>query len=451
MAEKLWGGRFKKQMDADFERFSKSIHYDYQLAEYDLLHTKIHTIALRNSGIFTDQEADKVLKTLDVLLLDIEKDGFKQYMDCEDVHTAIQNRLEEKIGTLVLKLHTLRSRNDQVVFDEKLFCKKKAFYIATLLTGILENLQVLANKYSKQAFPGYTHLQRAQVVRFTDYLQAYYKMFNRDRERLVNFAQKLYTYIGSGALAGTCLKCSDYSQAIKEVLAGTDIEHIGVVDNPLDNVSSRDFIVEFLSILSIAQMHLCRIAEDFILYSTQEFNYFDLPEEFCTGSSLMPHKKNPDFLELVRGHTGIVNGNLISLLTSLKAMPLTYNRDLQLDKPPLFSSIGIIEDELTIMGKFILGIKLNEVVINKALDDQRFYATELAEFLVFKGVAFKDAHNIVGRLIRYAEDEKIKIKDISDEKLKTFHHELNRENVRKIMCSEYAVKTKKSILRNKGQ
>ena len=257
------------------------------------------------------------------------------------------------MGDLAEKLHTLRSRNDQIVFDEKWYCYKEGIYILSELNVLLLSLNHFGARYSDAFIPGYTHTQRAQVVSFVNYTGAFFCMFERDFERTDNFLKRSAIYIGSGALAGSAIPKSAYSGAIKKFIAKTNpgFKHSRseTVKNSLDNVSSRDFIVEFLSILSMIQMHLSRMAEDFILYSTKEYGFFDLPEEFCTGSSLMPHKKNPDFLELVRGYTGRVYGNLMSVLTTMKGLPLTYNRDMQLDKEPLFSSTEIVKEELKIM------------------------------------------------------------------------------------------------------
>lgn len=443
MAKKLWGGRFKKRVDREFEELSKSVHYDYKLAEYDIYHSKIHTLALRNRGILTKAESNKIISGLEDILQEIKRSEFNPDLSCEDVHTEIQNRLEKKIGKPALKLHTLRSRNDQIVFDEKWYCLEEGANIKNLLLDVLESLKFLAKRYEKQYFVGYTHTQRAQVILFSSYISAFYDMFSRDIQRLKKFLDSLVIYIGAGALGGSSLRKEDYDKAIKGVLRGK-CKVVPVV-NPLDNVSDRDFIIEFLCILSILQMHLSRLAEDFILYSTREFNFFDLPEELCSGSSLMPHKKNPDFLELVRGYTGVIYGNLISLLTTMKGLPLAYNRDMQIDKEPLFSSIKIVKDELKIMAKFIKKIRLNATAIGKILEDESLYATELAEYLVYKNVPFQEAHTIVGRLIRYAEDKNIKIKEMPDKLLKNFHNALDRKVVGKIMNPKYAILSKKTF------
>ncbi|MFH2137053.1 MAG: argininosuccinate lyase [Candidatus Omnitrophota bacterium] len=451
MAKKLWGGRFKKPIDKDFEEFSKSIQYDYKLAEYDIYHSKIHTLTLQKSGILTLEEAKKILQALNSISEAVKKGAFKPDNTSEDIHTAIQNLLEKKVGNLALKLHTLRSRNDQIVFDMKWYCKSESVKLMKMLFDILESFAEAATQYKEQAFLGYTHTQRAQVIRYYDYLMAFHNVFNRDLNRVSQFYDNTVAYIGAGALAGSSLSKEAYDQAITQFLDKEKVltKVVKQVENSLDNVSSRDFIIEFLSILAIIQTHLSRFSEDMILYSTQEFNYVDLPEEFCTGSSLMPHKKNPDFLELVRGYTGQVNGSLVAVLTTMKGLPLSYNRDMQLDKEPLFSSVDIIKNELKIMAKFIKGIKLNKKVIAQALEDECLYATELAEFLVYEKVAFKDAHDIVGRLIRYSQDKNIKIKEMPDKLLRTFHRALNQKDIKKIMTPEHAIKSKKSINRKK--
>ncbi|UCC95356.1 MAG: argininosuccinate lyase [Candidatus Omnitrophota bacterium] len=451
MGKKLWGGRFKRKINKDFDRFQRSIQYDCKLAEYDIYHSIIHVAALREVGLLSAPEARKLTSTLNDIFDEVKEGRFKPNPNSEDIHTDIQNRVAKKVGKLALKLQALRSRNDQVVFDEKWYCYKEGIYILSLLNVLLSSLNHFGNRYRTFYVPGYTHTQRAQVISFLNYTGAFFCMFERDFERIDSFLKKSTIYIGSGALAGTAISKSAYSEAIRAFLEKTKSRlrqsKPDTVVNSLDNVSSRDFVVEFLSLLSILQMHLSRMAEDFILYSTKEFGFFGLPEEFCTGSSLMPHKKNPDFLELVRGYTGVVYGNLISVLTTMKGLPLTYNRDMQLDKEPLFSSTKIIKDELKIMTEFISGIKLNSEAIHKVLEDESLYATELAEFLVFKGVPFSEAHTIVGRLIRYSEDKKITIEKMSDKLLKTFHKKLSKTDLKKIMNPKHAVLSKKSTSR----
>ncbi|HLD41090.1 MAG TPA: argininosuccinate lyase [Candidatus Omnitrophota bacterium] len=430
MAKKLWGGRFKKETDKDFFEFQKSIQYDYKLALYDLRHSLIHISALKKSGILTNEEWQKLNSALSLIEKEIKENKFKPNLQSEDIHTEIQNRVEKKVGKLAQKLHTLRSRNDQIAFDEKNYCGIEACNIADYLSEVIAGLEYLSARYKNSQIPGYTHTRRAQKVAFADYLGAFEAMCARDKERLTAFSKKLIAYVGSGAFKGTSLS-REYAAAIKEYLKSDSSRYIALVKNAPDNVSDRDFILEFLGILSILQMHLSRFAEDMILFSTQEFNFVDLPEEFCAGSSLMPHKKNPDFLELVRGYTGMIYGNLMALLTIMKGLPLTYNRDMQLDKEPLFSSVDIIKDELKILARFIKGIKLNEKVIGKALEDESLYAVDLAEYLVKeKKVPFAQAHEIIGKMIRYAEDNKCKIKDMEDGLLNKFSTHLNQKIIK---------------------
>ena len=449
MSKRLWGGRFKKVIDKDFFEFQKSIHYDYKLVEYDLYHSIIHVIALKEAGILTTTEAKCITGALNEIAKDVREGIFKPNPSSEDIHTDIQNRVEKKIGALAQKLHTLRSRNDQVVFDEKWYCYKEGIYILSELNVLLAALNHFGIRYKDVFIPGYTHTQRAQVVSFVSYTGAFFCMFERDFERIDAFIKRSSIYIGSGALAGSAIPRSAYSEAIKKFLAKTEheIKHSRsqTVKNSLDNVASRDFVIEFLSLLSMLQMHLSRMAEDFILFSTKEFGFFDLPEEFCTGSSLLPHKKNPDFLELVRGNTGKVYGNLFSVLTTMKGLPLTYNRDMQVDKEPLFASTEIVKEELKIMPRLINEIILMREKIDSTLEDEELYATELVEFLVLGGVPFSEAHILVGRLMRYAQDERIKIKDMSDKALKRFHEKLTQSAIKRIMNPKYAVASKKSL------
>ena len=432
MSKKLWGGRFKKKTDQEFFEFQKSIQYDFKLAAYDILHSLVHINALKNAGLLTAAEKNKLHSALVGIAAEIKNGKFKPDPRAEDIHTQIQNRVQAKLGDLALKLHTLRSRNDQVVFDEKHYCGVEAQKLACLLGAVISELESLGHNYKDVYIAGYTHTQRAQKIKFCDYLGGLIHMFASDKKKLGAYADGLVAYVGSGAFKGTSL-AKDYQSAITAEINKLTPVTIKVADSPVANVSDRDFIVEFLSIISIIQMHLSRLAEDFILYSTKEFNYLDLPEEFCTGSSLMPHKKNPDFLELVRGYTGRIYGNLISVLTTMKGLPLTYNRDMQLDKEPLFSSVEILGDELRILAKFIAGIKLNRAAIDRVLEDESLYAVDLAEYLVReKKVAFSDAHDIVGKLIRYSEDNDCSIKDISITALKKLSTHLDKKAIRRI-------------------
>ena len=382
--DKLWGGRFKGNPDKDFFEFQKSISYDYRLAEYDVYHSIIHVNVLREAKILSYRDARKLLTALNNILKEIKQGKFSPDLNSEDIHTDIQNRVSAMSGPIADKLHSLRSRNDQIVFDEKLFCFSESAEIAKLVNSLCLTFIRESKKHEGYYFIGYTHTQRAQVIYFSDYLLTWGEFFLRDWRRLRDFGKNLEIFIGAGALTGTSLTGENYQKA--EAKLHLTKGKLKSLRSALYNVSDRDFIVELLTILSILQMHLCRLSEDLILYSTKEFDFIYLPEAFCTGSSLMPQKKNPDFLELVRGSTGKVYGNLMSVLTMLKGLPLSYNRDMQLDKEPLFSSIDTIKNGLKVMVKFIGGIKLKRHNINKVLEDETLYATELAEFLVFKEI-----------------------------------------------------------------
>jgi len=449
MPDKLWGGRFKKQLDNEFYLFQKSIQYDYKLAMYDIYHSMIHISALVYTKILKAEEAYKLEMELLAMLKEIKEGRFKYDPLSEDIHTEIQNRLEKKHKALALKLHSFRSRNDQVVFDEKYYCIHQGLEIERLLAKVFISFFGLAAEYKDNFFVGYTHTRRAQVIKFSNYILSFVRMLERDLKRIRQYCKNTEICLGAGALAGSFIKKEDYDKAIREFIKKYSRDFpfkISLTKNSLDNVSSRDFILEFLSILAILQSNLSRMAEDFILYSTKEFNYLDLPEEFCTGSSHMPHKKNPDFLELVRGYTGRICANLFAVLTTIKGLPLTYNRDLQLDKEPLFSSVETVKSELALLARFLPGVKINTQAVEIALEDESLYATELAEHLVGKGLPFKTAHEVIGKLIRYAEDKKIKLSDIVDEILDQFSPHLKKKEIKKIFDPAFAVQSKRSVV-----
>ena len=463
MTKKLWGGRFEKEVDKDFFGFQKSLSYDYRLAQHDIFHSFIHTKALHKSKLLNDDEYNKLHEALRSISKEIRENGPKFIFECEeateseDIHTFIQNRVGSKLGEkfedIALKLHTLRSRNDQIVFDEKCYCVIEAMYAMIQLLKLQVSLLVLIENNKNQYFVGYTHTQRAQAVAFKNYLMTFHDMFERDIEKLKRF-EDMPIYIGAGALTGSSLTKKAYEEAIAEVIKEDRLMEkplaIKLVENGMDNVSDRDFIIEFLSIFSIIQMHLSRFAEDIILYSTKEFNIIELPEEFCTGSSLMPHKKNPDLLELIRGYTGTIYGNLFSVLTTMKGLPLTYNRDMQLDKEPLFSTVEKIKDELKLLTKFVEKIKVRKGAIKDILKkDKTLYATELAEWLVVEhGEAFKRSHDIAGKVVMMLEKNHGNIEELSGKKLKMLHSKLNKKVLKKIMSAEYAISSKKTFTTN---
>ncbi|MEA3305768.1 MAG: argininosuccinate lyase, partial [Candidatus Omnitrophota bacterium] len=378
MAKKLWGGRFKKKTDPLVEKFTRSIHYDWELAEYDVLGSIVHAEILKKCGYLSLPEASKLQAALMQVGADISTKKFKVDKECEDIHTQIQNILYEKTGDLALKLHTARSRNDQVVFGAKLYC---ATHIKKLCGKFIDRLIVsiekLVRKNKTIIIPGFTHLQHAQPVYLKDYLKMYTEMLARDKHRLGYISDNMKITLGAGALAGAPINAAKYEKAVKEYSRevreyikkfGSKI-NIQPTANSLDTVSDRDFVIEVISALSIVATHLSRLAEDLIIWSTKEFDFIEVDEAFCTGSSLMPQKKNPDALELVRGYAGRVYGNLVSVLTMMKGLPMTYNRDMQLDKEPLFDSFKIISLELSVLSGLIGSLKFNKKKIEEQLKD----------------------------------------------------------------------------------
>lgn len=447
MAKKLWGGRFSKKTDPDVEKFTKSIDVDYKLARHDVLGSLVHTKILAKAGLISQKEAKALNKGLLTIWKEIKSNKFIFDKNAEDIHTDIQNKLEKKVGAAALKLHTARSRNDQVVFDTKRYCVFEGADIVKLIKKFMEEIDNFAKKNSNIILPGYTHMQHAQPVALKNYIFAYKYMLGRDSERLNSALKRMNYPLGSGALAGTPIAAEIYNKAAKEISDEMGHPFFGTVENSIDNVSDRDFVLEILSILAILGMHLSRFAEDLIIWSTKEFGFIEIDDAFCTGSSLMAQKKNPDTLELIRGYTGKLYGNLISVLVTMKGLPLTYNRDMQLDKEPLFDSAEIIKKELTILAKLIKSIKINKDNIDKQLKDESLYATDLVYYLVDKKIPFKNAHTIIGKLVKYSIDNDIKIKNMPESLLNKFSNKLVKKEIVKLFDPLVSVKSKKSIKR----
>ena len=455
MSKKLWGGRFEKPTDPLVEKFTQSIQYDKKLAEYDVIGSLFHVDILEKGGYLSKEEKTQLSKGLLDIWTDIRNGSFVANDKSEDVHTNIQNILQDKIGDVALKLHMARSRNDQVVFATKMYC---ALAIGDLtkdianLTSSVESL-IQANEI---IIPGFTHMQHAQPVYLKDYLGAYIDMLKRDGERLGYIYEHMKITMGSGALAGTPISASQYSINLDEVLKQTDALkgfkeafHIKATCNSIDSVSDRDFVIEIISALAIIATHLSRLSEDLIIWSTKEFDFIEIDEAFCTGSSLMPQKKNPDVLELIRGYAGRLYGNLVSVLTMMKGLPLTYNRDMQLDKEPLFNSFEIISSELKVLSGVIKTLKFNKEIIDEHLKDEALYATDIVYYLVNKGEPFKKAHTIVGELIKYSIDNDILIKKMQEDVLKEkFSDKFVKSEIVKLFDPKVSVESKKSIKRD---
>ena len=434
---KLWGGRFKgNEMDPLVLEFTSSINVDKVLAQYDCAGTKAQVEMLEKCGYLLRDEKQLIISALDDFMLDYEKDliDLKKY---EDIHSAVQDYVENKAPEAAKKMHTGRSRNEQVVNDVRLYCKDSIQKMVGLIKGLQIELVALAKKNLDIIIPGYTHLNRAQPILFSHLVMSYVEMLERDNGRLSDAKKRCdISVMGSGALAGSALKLNRKFIADKLGFAV-------VSSNSIDAVSDRDFMVEFISALSIAAVHLSRISEDFILYSTSEFGFLDIGEAYCTGSSLMPQKKNPDVLELVRGKTPQIIGALNSILILLKGLPHSYNRDLQEDKRYLFESVELAGSLFSVMTGLVSTVKLNAEKSGDALDDEFIYATDLAEYLVTKGISFKDAHTIVGGVIKSCIEKGINISDLSITEMKSFSEEF-REDIYGYLNCEMSVKMKKT-------
>lgn len=435
---KPWAGRFKEKTERLIEGFTASIPFDRRLYRYDIEGSIAHAEMLAKQGIIKKGEARGIVSALKEIERNIEKGDFPFRIELEDIHMNIEARLIEKIGDIGRKLHTGRSRNDQVALDLRLYLREEIIEIDSLINVLQSTLLKKAEENIDTIMPGYTHLQRAQPVLFSHHLLAYYDMLERDRERYRDSLERLnVSPLGAGALAGTSLP-------IDRRYVARLLRFPRLSPNSIDAVSDRDFILEFLSTSAVLAMHLSRLSEDLILWSSQEFNFLELPDSYTTGSSIMPQKKNPDVPELVRGKTGRIYGNLFSLLTVMKALPLSYNRDMQEDKEPLFDTVDTVKDCLRVMAGFLKEIKINKEVMLKATRKGFLTATDLADYLVRKGLPFRKAYHIVGRIVRYAINKGKEMEELSLKDLKRFSR-LIREDVYKYISPEGSVRLKSSI------
>lgn len=393
---KTWGGRFNEKTNPMVEGFTSSLGFDRRLYSFDIQGSIAHAKMLGRVGLVSREESVAIIEGLEQIEEEIRQGGFAFDDALEDIHMNIEARLIQKIGPLGGKLQTARSRNDQVALDLRLYVRYEIKETLKQLRSMQEAILQVAARHVETLMPGYTHLQRAQPVSFAHHLLAYYEMVKRDKERFKECLKRVQVMpLGSGALSGTTLP-------IDRAFVAKELGFDALSANSLDAVSDRDFIVEFLSASSILMMHLSRLSEEIILWSSSEFRFIELPDSLCTGSSLMPQKKNPDPMELVRGKTGRVYGDLISLLVTLKGIPLSYNRDLQEDKEPLFDTVDTLKGALSVTILYIKGMRIIEQNMLNALGSGFLEATDLAEYLVRKGIPFRDAHHIVGRVVSEA-------------------------------------------------
>ena len=438
MAKKPWGGRFNQETEKSVEAFTESISFDRRLYKYDIWGSMAHAKMLGKCGIILKKEANQIVKGLKEIGKEIENGKFPFKTELEDIHMNIEKRLAHKIGDAAGKLHTARSRNDQVALDIRLYLRDEILEIIQDLEKLKNTLVNMAEKNIDAIMPGYTHLQRAQPVLFSHYVLAYFEMFERDEERFEDAFQRVNVMpLGSGALSGTTLP-------IDRKYVAKLLGFPAVTRNSMDSVSDRDFIIEFLSAVSIAMMHLSRLSEDLILWSSSEFDYVILPDSFCTGSSLMPQKKNPDILELIRGKTGRVYGNLVALLTVMKSLPLTYNRDMQEDKEPLFDSVDTLKPSLKIISELLKKMKINKEKMKEAAEKDFITATDIADYLVKKGLPFRKAHEVVGKMVNHCLKNGLLFKNLKTKELKDFSP-LFEADVKKYLSIENSVMKKKVI------
>ncbi|MFY0759825.1 argininosuccinate lyase [Metabacillus dongyingensis] len=408
---KLWGGRFRKEENKLMEDFNSSLKVDKRLYSEDIKGSIAHVNMLVQCDLLTKKEGEDLVKSLLSILEDIENGTLPIEGNFEDIHSFVEVNLTERIGETAKKLHTARSRNDQVATDIRLYAKNKALEVIKSIEDLQNSLEKKA-KENNVIMPGYTHLQRAQVITFQHHLMAYYNMLNRDRKRVLKAIEIMNeSPLGCGALAGT-------THHINREITAKELGFSKPVDNFLDGVSDRDYLLELMADFSIIMMHLSRLSEELILWSSQEFKFITIDDAYSTGSSIMPQKKNPDAAELIRGKTGRVYGSLTSLLTTMKGLPLAYNKDMQEDKEPFFDSLDTVLACLKIMSKMISTMKVNRENMKKAVKDGFLNATEVADYLVSKGVAFRDAHSIVGSIVIYCEDNHKTIEELTVDEFK---------------------------------
>ncbi|HSC43871.1 MAG TPA: argininosuccinate lyase [Candidatus Binatia bacterium] len=411
---KLWGGRFAVNTADSVESFTASIAIDARLYRHDIMGSIAHAKMLAKQRIISSSDAGKIVRGLQAIQREIDTGKFAFSAADEDIHMNIERRLSERIGSAGGKLHTARSRNDQVALDMRLFLRDEVKLILDALAALRQELAKAAQKHLDVIMPGYTHLQRAQPVLFAHHLLAYVEMFERDSGRFADGLERINVLpLGSGALAGTTFPID--RNYVAKLLGFRRISK-----NSIDAVSDRDFLLEFLAAASILFVHLSRIADELVLWSSQEFGFIELPDGYCTGSSMMPQKKNPDVPELIRGKTGRVFGHLQALLTIMKGLPLAYNRDLQEDKLPLFDTVDTVKASIKMMSEIVAGMKVQRERMQRAVEDGFMNATDVADYLAQRGVPFRVAHRIAGRIVQFCLAKNKRIDDLSLDEFKRF-------------------------------
>jgi len=443
----LWGGRFREETDRLVKEFTSSIEVDRRLYRFDIMGSIAHVKMLSKCGIIEEEESQRIIGALEDIKEDIEK-GKLDLEGKEDIHLAIEEELIKRTGEVGKKIHTGRSRNDQIALDERLYLREEIDRVTTLIKDLQGVLLELAERNLEVILPGYTHLQYAQPILLSQFFLAYFWMLERDRQRLRDCYKRVNVMpLGTGALAGTSLPIDrDYVANL--------LNFPQVTENSLDTVSDRDYVIECLSCLSILMMHLSRLSEDLILWTCPSFSFVEIPDAFCTGSSIMPQKKNPDVAELIRGKAGGVYGSLISVLTTMKALPLSYNRDMQEDKLPLFQALDTTKESLSIYARMLANIRINAKRMREEAGKGFFAATDLTDYLVEKGAAFREAHKIVGEMVKYCEQKNKSFQSLTLKEYKSFsplftEDVLERVSLQRCVMSKNSAggTGKKSVLR----
>ena len=438
MAEKPWGGRFSEKTDRGVEIFTSSIDVDKRLYAYDIEGSIAHCSMLAKQSIITEEDASLIIQGLGEIKREIERGKFRFDEGLEDIHMHIESRLLQVAGKVAQKLHTARSRNDQVVLDVRMYLRDETAKIIKNLVNLKKGILLFARDNIDTILPGYTHLQRAQPVLLAHHMMAYYEMFLRDANRFRDCLKRINIMpLGSGALAGTTFQIDRNYTA--KLLGFKEVSK-----NSIDSVSDRDFIIEFLSAASICMMHFSRLSEELILWSTSEFGFIELPDSFATGSSIMPQKKNPDVPELIRGKTGRVFGNLMAILSIMKSLPLAYNRDMQEDKEPLFDTVDILKACIDICSSMIPRLKINKEAMHKAATKGFLNATDLADYLVTAGMPFRQAHTCTGKAVSYALDKDKELHELTLKELKSFST-LIEKDIFNILSIEQVISRRKSF------
>lgn len=420
-SEKLWGGRFTEATDGFVEQFNASVSFDKRLYKQDILGSKVHAQMLARIGVLNSNDCEKLLKALDTIQAEIESGDFNWDTSLEDVHMNIEARLTQLVGDAGKRIHTGRSRNDQVITDVRMYLRDEIDTIDTQLEKLQQAVLTLAMQEAETVMPGFTHLQVAQVITFGHHMLAWFEMLHRDRVRLKQCRSSVNILpLGVAALAGS-------SFALDRHYVAKELGFSEPCHNSLDAVSDRDFAIEFCAFGAILFAHLSRMAEELVLWTSAQFNFVELPDRFCTGSSIMPQKKNPDVPELVRGKTARVYANLFALLTLMKSQPLAYNKDNQEDKEPLFDSVDTISDCVIAFANMFPHIKVNHQRLQEAAQQGYATATDLADYLVQKKVPFRDAHEVVGKTVKYAIAENKQLDQLTLDELQKFSPSINKD------------------------